>query len=297
MKAALYIRVSTEEQALEGYSLEAQEKKLLAYCQDVADDLEVYDIYRDDGYTGRNPNRPEYQRMMSEIDDWDVVVVLKMDRIHRNTREFILMMDRLTKKHKEFRSATEDLDTTTAMGRFVVNIIQGIAQLESEQNGERTRFVMEEKALNLRNTEAESRTLGFNPPYGFGLDGGLLIAVPEEQEVVRRIYSEYLRNVSLAQLAEDLNRDGLRTRRGIKWTKDNLSTILHNPIYAGYLRWGGILCRHYATAPVDVMTFNRVQTLAASRSRNPKGREADLIREGDGKAELVLSSVDDFADF
>ena len=297
MKAALYIRVSTEEQAMEGYSLDAQEKKLLAYCQDVADDVEVYDIYRDDGYSGRNTNRPAYRKMMEDIDEWDILVVLKMDRIHRNFRNFILMMDDLYRKHKDFRSATEEFDTTTAMGRFVINIIQGIAQLESEQNGERTRFVMEEKAVKLKNTEAESRTLGFNPPYGFGLDEGLLIPVPEEQEVVRRIYSEYLGNVSLAQLADGLNRDGLRTRRGTRWDKDNLSTILHNPIYAGYLKWNGILCRHYATAPVSVVTFNEVQTLAASRSRNPKGRKADLILEEDGKAELVLSNVDEFGDF
>ena len=297
MKAALYIRVSTEEQAIEGYSLDAQEKKLLAYCQDVADDVEVYDIYRDDGYSGRNTNRPGYRKMMEDIDEWDILVVLKMDRIHRNFRNFILMMDDLNRKHKDFRSATEEFDTTTAMGRFVINIIQGIAQLESEQNGERTRFVMEEKAVKLKNTEAESRTLGFNPPYGFGLSEGLLMAVPEEQEVVRRIYSEYLENKSLAQLADGLNRDGIRTRRGTRWDKDNLSTILHNPIYAGYLKWSGILCKHYATAPVSVMTFNEVQTLAASRSRNPKGRKADLIREEDGKAELVLSSVDEFGDF
>ncbi|MBO4502619.1 MAG: recombinase family protein [Candidatus Methanomethylophilus sp.] len=297
MKAALYIRVSTEEQAMDGYSLDAQEKKLLAYCTDVADDVEVYDIYRDDGYSGRNTNRPGYKRMMEDIDEWDLLLVLKMDRLHRNFRNFILMMDELNKRHKDFRSATEEFDTTTAMGRFVINIIQGIAQLESEQNGERTRFVMEEKAVNLRNTEAESRTLGFNPPFGYGLDKGLLIPVPEEQEVVKRIYSEYLENQSLAQLADGLNRDGLRTRRGTKWSKDNLSTILHNPIYAGYLKWSGILCKHYATAPISVITFNEVQTLAASRSRNPNGRKADIIREEDGKAELVLSSVDEFADF
>ena len=90
LRAALYIRVSTEEQAMEGYSLDAQEKKLLAYCQDVADDVEVYDIYRDDGYSGRNTNRPGDRKMMEDIDEWYILVVLKRDRIHRNFRNFIL---------------------------------------------------------------------------------------------------------------------------------------------------------------------------------------------------------------
>ncbi len=292
MKAALYIRVSTEEQALEGYSLDAQEEKLLVYCHDVVDDLEVYKIYRDDGYSGRNTRRPAYQQMMEEIDEWDLMLVVKMDRIHRNTRNFMLMMDQLVRKKKEFRSATEDLDTTTAMGRFVVTMIQNIAQLESEQIGERTKIGMSEKAATLANTPVASRTMGFNPPFGYVLEDGLLVPVENELETVSRIYGDYLAGNSLAHIAEGLNRDGIRTRRGNRWGKDNLSTVLHNPIYAGYLRWDGILSRHYATAPVNVVRFNEVQILAASRSRNPSRRTADIIDEGEEGTSLL--TVDDF---
>ena len=89
--------------------LDAQEKKLLAYCQDVADDVEVYDIYRDDGYSGRNTNRPGYRKMMEDIDEWDILVVLKMDRIHRNSRNFMAIMDRLNRNGKMFVSSTESL--------------------------------------------------------------------------------------------------------------------------------------------------------------------------------------------
>ncbi|MCQ2079063.1 MAG: recombinase family protein [archaeon] len=291
MKAALYIRVSTTEQAEDGYSLEAQEEKLLLYCEAIADDLEVYRIYRDDGYSGTTTTRPGYQQMMEDINEWDLLLVLKMDRIHRNTRNFMLMMDELARRHKEFRSATEDLDTTTAMGRFVVNMIQNIAQLESEQIGERTKFGMKEKAETLSNTHAESRTMGFNPPYGYVLEDGVLHSVPEELEVVRRMYQEFLAGSSFPRIAESVNRDGIRTRKGNRWTKDSISTILHNPIYAGYLRWDGILSRHYASAAVNVMEYNDVQRLAASRSKNPERRAAELI---DGSGALA---VDDFSDF
>ncbi len=292
MKAALYIRVSTEEQAQEGYSLDAQEQKLLMYCHDVVDDLEVYRIYRDDGFSGRTINRPAYRQMMEDIDEWDLLLVMKMDRIHRNTRNFMLMMDQLVKKHKEFRSATEDLDTTTAMGRFVVTMIQNIAQLESEQIGERTKVGMTEKAETLSNTPSASRTMGFNPPFGYLLDNGLLVPVEKELRVVSRIYDDYLEGNSLAHIAEGLNRDGIRTKRGTRWSKDSLSTVLHNPIYAGYLRWDGTLSRHYATAPVNVLKFNEVQKLAALRAKHPGQRSPDIINEEGETAGLL--KIDDF---
>ena len=294
LRAALYIRVSTEEQALEGYSLDAQEEKLLSYCEDVAEDLTVYKIYRDDGYSGRTTRRPGYEEMMREIDEWDLILVLKMDRIHRNTRNFMIMMDDLAKRKKEFRSATEELDTTTAMGRFVVTMIQNIAQLESEQIGERTKVGMTEKAETLKNVPGRSRTMGFNPPFGYGLEDGILHAVPAELEIVRRIYRDFEDGSSLSQISESLNRDGIRTRRGSKWTKDNLSTILHNPVYAGYMRWEKILVRHFATPAVNPVDYNRVQELASSRARNPERKNAELVPEE--TSSYAVLDVDDFAE-
>ena len=94
-RAALYVRVSTDEQAAEGYSLDAQRSILEDHC--LADGLDVFQVYEDDGYSGRNTNRPAYRRMMDEIDSWDILVVLKMDRIHRNSRNFMAMMDTLDK--------------------------------------------------------------------------------------------------------------------------------------------------------------------------------------------------------
>ena len=128
--AALYTRVSTEDQAKEGFSLDAQIDKLKAYC--TARDWVIADKYIDDGYSGRNTKRPEYARMMNEMDKWDTLLVIKMDRIHRNSKNFMEMMEDLKKNEKEFVSMTESLDTSTAMGRFVIDIIRRIAQLESE---------------------------------------------------------------------------------------------------------------------------------------------------------------------
>ena len=132
MRAALYIRVSTEEQASEGFSLDAQRRILEDYC--IVQDLDPVGPYVDDGYSGRNTNRPAYRRMMDEIDLWDKILVIKMDRIHRNSRNFMDMMERLEHNGKRFESTSESLDTENAMGRFVVDMIQRIAQLESEHS-------------------------------------------------------------------------------------------------------------------------------------------------------------------
>ena len=127
MHAALYSRVSTEDQARDGYSLDAQIRRMEAYCQ--VRGWNVGGIYRDEGYSGRDIDRPEYQKMFDESDKWDILLVLKMDRIHRNSVNFTFMMDGLRSNGKEFISMQEKFDTTTAMGRFVMDIMQRIAQI------------------------------------------------------------------------------------------------------------------------------------------------------------------------
>ena len=88
--------------AREGFSLDAQKERLAAYCE--AQGWDISDYYIDDGHSGRNTKRPEYQRMMSEKDRWDLILVMKMDRIHRNSKNFMTMMEDLEKWGKKFTS-------------------------------------------------------------------------------------------------------------------------------------------------------------------------------------------------
>ncbi|MCL2712053.1 MAG: recombinase family protein [Methanomassiliicoccaceae archaeon] len=131
MRAALYVRVSTEDQAKEGLSLDTQIEQLKVHCE--INNWEISDIYRDEGYSCRNTDRPGYKRMMDDSDKWDVLLVMKMNRIHCNSANFKLMMDDLRDRGKGFASTQETFDTTTPIGRFVMDIIRRIAQLESEQ--------------------------------------------------------------------------------------------------------------------------------------------------------------------
>ena len=269
-RAALYVRVSTDEQAAEGYSLEAQKSILTDHC--LAEGLDIAAVYEDDGYSGRNANRPAYRRMMSEIDSWDVLVVLKMDRIHRNSRNFMSMMDELGRHGKEFVSCYEALDTSNALGRFVVDMIQRMAQLESEQIGERTKIGMREKAENLGTEPVRKGTMGFTPPYGYTLYAGQLKEDPEELTVVTAIFRSYLSGDTMDAICYSLNSSGTLTRRGNPWNKYNLRNVLHNPVYAGYMRWEELLIPHHAERAVTPEEFNEVQEKMASKVRDPSKR-------------------------
>jgi DNA invertase Pin-like site-specific DNA recombinase len=256
-RVALYTRVSTEDQAKEGFSLEAQLERLRSYCE--ARGWTIAGEYVDDGYSGRNVKRPAYQRMMHEMDKWDVLLVMKMDRIHRNSRNFMEMMDSLRRHGKEFVSMTESLDTSTAMGRFVVDIIQRIAQLESEQIGERVYMGMQQKAR-------MGGLLGFNAPFGYKFKNGRLVVVEEEALVVREIFDLYRRGSTLREIANSLNSRGIRTKKNKKWSIWAVRRILKNPIYAGYIRWDGILRKGECPSIIEVSLFNTVQRLMQERS-------------------------------
>lgn len=265
LRAAIYARVSTEDQAREGYSIAAQLKRLRSYC--LARGWTVANEYVDDGYSGRSPERPEYKRMMHDKDIWDVVVVLKMDRIHRNSRNFTMMMDFLRSWNKEFNSTQENFDTTTAIGRFVMDTVQRIAQLESEQIGERVKVAMVQKALEKKGH------LGCPEPYGYRyVDGELLIDVSEAQ-VVENIFRMSANLCSLGQIVDALNVSKAPTKNGGGWQRATVHGILTNRIYLGELVWDGIKQEAPHLKIIDIQLFLEVQEISSLRMksrRSPK---------------------------
>jgi DNA invertase Pin-like site-specific DNA recombinase len=252
---ALYTRVSTEDQARKGFSLDSQLDRLRSYCK--AREWVIIDEYVDDGYTGRNIKRPQYQRMMQDIKNWDAILVIKMDRIHRNSKNFIIMMEELRSKSKQFVSMTESLDTSTAIGRFIMKFTQDLAQLESEQIGERTFATMKYKAQDPR-----AGWVGSRPPYGYRRENGEFVEIPEELEIVKRIFQLYNKGWS--------NRK-LRDKFGL--TKSGVLYILHNPIYAGVGRWCHWFKKLDIKPVVSKELFNQTQRELDNRRNNHKDQE------------------------
>jgi len=243
MRVALYTRVSTEDQAREGFSLDAQLKNLRSYCE-WRDGWTVAGVYVDDGYSGRSTNRPAYREMMDAIDTWDVLLVMKMDRIHRNSMNFMIMSETLKKNGKEFTSVQEKFDTTTAVGRFAMDVIQRIAQLESEQIGERVKAGMAQKA------KAGKGHLGSGHPYGYVYADGELKIEEGEAETVRTIYRMRNEGRSYGEIADTLNSEGIHAKKGGAWNRQSVFKILRNPLYAGFLRWEGKVLRKGEHTPI-----------------------------------------------
>lgn len=283
-RCAIYARVSTDDQATAGYSLQAQLARLRDYAK--ARDWEIQGEYVDDGYSGRNTKRPAYREMMTAAPQWDILLCLKMDRIHRNSRNFIDMMDELHRAGKEFASVMESLDTSTAMGRFVVDIIQRIAQLESEQIGERVYAGMLQKArtpiVDLSEAQGEDGGpyLGSNTPYGYEYDprDHAYMVLDAEATVVRRIYEAYNGGATLQAIADALNAEGILGKEGGRWFPKQISYLLKNPLYAGHVRWGdpakAVVVK---PAPHGAIVSKEVFNLAQEvRSRRPKGQKEGL---------------------
>lgn len=298
---AIYTRVSTEEQARGGLSLGNQLDKLKAHC--FARDWEVSGEYVDPGYTGRNIRRPGYQQMIQNMESWDAILVYKMDRIHRNQKNFITMMEHLHKKGKQFVSLQESFDTSTAMGRFVMNIMQGIAQLESEQIGERVMFAMEKKA------RMGNKFMGHRYPFGYKWDKkkGVFIEKPEELEIVKKVFDLYLngtvepliktrkgwKSQITGKIVEDRQVKRIQTRYkrgghsyrsigsllGIKAI--TIRQYLNNTIYVGYERYAYYFMKikNGFNPIISVDQWNKAQIKIHESSVTAKRYEPILIPE------------------
>jgi DNA invertase Pin-like site-specific DNA recombinase len=225
-------------------------RRLEAYCH--VRGWKIGGRYRDEGCSGTDVNRPEYQNMFQESDNWDVLVVLKMDRIHRNSVNFTLMMNDLRNNGKEFNSMQEKFDTTTAMGRFVMDIMQRIAQLESEQIGERVKVGMTQKA------SFGTGPMGSGHPYGYVYCKGNLEVIEDEAYTVSAIYRLYNEGYSMEDIANSLNRSKIPAKKGGQWNRQSICNILHNPIYLGYIEWDGIIRKGGHCAIIERESYEAV---------------------------------------
>ena len=253
LKVAVYTRVSTDIQVKKGFSLDAQYEKLKYYCY--SKDWKIFKHYVEEGYSGRDTKRSAYQEMMMEIDQWDILLVIKIDRIHRNSKNFIAMMEELKEKNKEFVSMMESLDTSSAMCRFAIDIIQRIAQLESEQIGERVYEVMKHKV------RTKGGYLGGNTPFGYSYENKEFIIIEYEDENVRAIFSWYLNEKSMSDIVKILNFAGIPTKKKSYWRIQTISNILKNPLYCGFLRWDSYIYKHDHETIISISDFNKVQKI------------------------------------
>jgi len=224
--AALYIRVSTDAQYEEGYSVEAQQERLAAYAKALG--IKNFEYYIDGGYSGSNLDRPEMKRLIEAAKAKKIthVIVYKLDRISRSQKDTLYLIEDVFLTHDvAFVSINESFDTSSAFGRAVVGILSVFAQLERENIFERTRMGMQKRV------ESGLWMGGGRVPYGYDYDHEQGILVPNrDAENVRKIYELYLQGYSLQKISDMLGLKYERLAQQILTRKSNAGFIVYNGV-------------------------------------------------------------------
>ena len=260
-KAALYIRVSTQEQAQHGYSIGEQKERLIAFCK--AHDWLIVEVYVDSGYSGANLNRPGIQKLISEIDNVDLVLVYKLDRLSRSQRDTLHLIEEVfLPAGVDFVSMSESFDTSVPFGRAMIGILSVFAQLEREQIRERTKMGKLARAKQGLFHGGPYAPIGYNYVYG-------RLTINEYEAVqVRKIYDWYLEGMSPVKIAERLRAEGYTNRYG-SWSErgGNISVlnVLSSEVYLGTLKYKGVIVENAHEAIIDRAQFDRVRAIRAKR--------------------------------
>jgi len=219
MKQAIgYCRVSTEEQAVEGVSLDAQRKQIETWCK--ANGYKLTDVYVDAGLSGRQMRKREgLQKALKSISDDTALVAYSISRLARSLPDMLNICSQIDRKNGDLVSLTEQIDTTNAAGRMMFNMLAAFAQYESEIIGERTKSAMQYK-------KSQGEKYCHIVPFGYVEINGRLVEVNKEIKVIKNIIRKHQKGISLRDIANKLNDTGVSTKRGGKWHASTVRQVI-----------------------------------------------------------------------
>ena len=215
-----YVRVSTDKQADSGVSLDAQRAKIEAYA--IALDLELVAIIEDPGASAKSLDRPGLRSALGMLTAGraDALLVTKLDRLTRSVRDLGDLVERFFATKYSLVSMSDAIDTRTAAGRLVLNVLTSVAQWEREATGERTRDALRHKA-------SKGEFCGGQAPYGYAVDAhGKLVPNDAEQDVLRIVREMKDAGLSLNAIANELAHAGLVPRSGKAWHAQQIKRML-----------------------------------------------------------------------
>ncbi len=259
---ALYSRVSTQEQALEGYSIGEQQERLKSFALSFG--WKDFKLYTDPGFSGASMDRPALQELIRDAESGKIarVVVYKLDRLSRSQKDTLYLIEDVFLAHGcEFISMSESFSTETPVGRATIGLLAVFAQLERE--------TIKERMMVGRTARAKAGLYhgGGQSPGGYDFIDGRLYVNESEAFQIREIFQLYASGLTIRQVRDDLNDRGLLFR-GSLWTWEHVKTVLHNPLYAGKVSFSGELYDGEHEALVDMETFERVTALLDKRRNN-----------------------------
>lgn len=272
-QVAIYIRVSTLDQASDGYSLDAQEKALRKWCEERK--YNVYDLYADKGISGKDiEHRPDINRLLNDAKNskFDLVLFWALSRFTRSVSDLYSTMEKFQKWNVSMISYTESFDTSTPMGRAMIGVVGVFAQLERELTSERVVAAIAERASQGKRTCSEI--------LGYDLDGKDSFKINKnEAEYVRFCFSEYLLRKNLSEVAREAKIKGFKGKRGKTPTAYSIQKILTRTQYCGYNILHGEIYKGNYESIIDVETYNKTLSLLKRQGKNTgRNRISPLIK-------------------
>jgi len=231
MRVAIYIRVSSTEQAQEGYSLPAQTSILRKYSESY--NYTIYEMYQDAGISGKNiTDRPGLINLMEDAKNnkFDAVLIWKLSRLSRSLLDLLGIVDEFNKNNIALLSYSEHFDTSTPIGKMLLQLLGSIAEFE-------------------RNTIIENVKMGMNErfkqglskasiPFGYEYSGKNAVVNPEKAVLIKEIFTRYTSGSGIRPLVTYLNLSGYKNRNGMPWRHEVVLKMLQNEFYTGYVTTG-----------------------------------------------------------
>jgi site-specific DNA recombinase len=283
LRVAAYYRVSSDEQALKGNSLFEQQERLSSYCKAMG--WEPPTFYEDDGYSGKDLNRPAITRLLEDIKskNYDMVLTTKSDRLCRKLLDLLSLVEYFKKYECNYTSSTEHFDTSTPTGMLALQILGSFAEFERERIRERVK----ENHMSLAR---QGKMIG-KAAYGYNIvDGSYEINI-EESLVVHNIFQWFLEGMGSRHIAKKLNDMGVPSKNGVRWDERriryllSLETLVGKFIYNRTYRKGSkdlirpqdewIIIDDHHEPVIDLSTFEQVQDVLGGRLKKARKYASD----------------------
>ena len=263
-EVALYVRVSTEEQAINGDSLRTQREELTRYA--INNGFHIYGIYEDDGFSATNLKRPALQRLLKDVEQNKInrILITKLDRLSRGVRNYYKVLDVLDEHEVFWQTIFEKYDSSTANGRLHINIMLSVAENESAQTSERIKSVFKTKVEN-------KEVIAGKIPIGLKKENKKLIIDEDKKQVILDAFRFYKETTSAYQTFQKLD---------LKYPELQLNymrtyRILTNKLYIGIkeTRYGDV--ENFCPSLIDTTTFENTQRLLQKNARKKSANNSD----------------------
>lgn len=282
-KVAIYVRVSTTNQAEEGYSIDGQLDSLTKYCEAMG--WSVYQKYIDAGFSGGKLERPDILKLIKDAKRgvFDTVLVYKLDRLSRNVQDTLYLVKEVFNKNEvHFVSLQENLDTSSAMGNLFLTLLSAIAEFEREQIKERMMLGK------LGRAKSGKYMAWINPAYGYNYDkkSQKTTVIPSQAIIIKRIFDEFINGKPIAKIASDLNKEG-KYGKTTSWKPNSLRSLLKNRIYYGVIEYKGEIYKGEHAPIISKETYDLAQIerakrreITVKRTNNPRPFQSKYMLSG-----------------